>query len=54
MIDKSSVPPPPYIPHGLFRIETAFELDDSIIVGMVLIVRSEHDLKSTKKIAIFW
>lgn len=51
MIDKSSVPP--HITNGLFRIENAFELDDSIIVGMVLIVRTERDLESTKKIAMF-
>lgn len=51
MIDKSDVPP--HIPNGLIRIDTAFELDDSFIVGMVLIVRTERNLESTKKITMF-
>lgn len=51
MIDKSSVPP--HIPNGLFRIEAAFELDESLIVGMVLIVRTERELQTTRKIAMF-
>lgn len=51
MIDKSAVPP--HIANGLIRIEAAFELDDSIIVGMALIVRTERDVNSKKEIAIF-
>lgn len=51
MIDKSDVPP--HIPNGLIRIENAFELDDSFIVGMVLIARIERNFESTKKITMF-
>lgn len=52
MIVKSDRPP--HIANGLFRIEAAFELDDSIIVGMVLIVQNERDADpSTKRIAMF-
>lgn len=51
MIDKADVPP--HIPNGLIRIETAFELDESFIVGMALIVRAERSFESTKTIAMF-
>lgn len=51
MIDKLAVPP--HIANGLFRIETAFELDDAIVVGMALIVRTERDRDSTKEVALF-
>lgn len=51
MIDKSDVPP--HIPNGLIRIESTFELDDSFIVGMALIVRIDRNLELTKKIAMF-
>lgn len=51
MIDKSDVPP--HIPNGMIRIEAAFELDDSFIVGMALVIRTERNSESTNKIAMF-
>lgn len=41
VIEKSAEPP--YIPDGLFRVETMFELDESIVAGITLVVRIESD-----------
>lgn len=43
----------PTLPDGLIRIETLFELDDSVIVGIVLVVQNENDRDSRNKIAMF-
>lgn len=51
MIDKSASKPP--ISDGLIRIETLFELDDSVIVGVVLVVRVENDPDSRNQITMF-
>lgn len=51
LIDKSAMKPT--LPDGLIRIETLFELDDSVIVGIVLVVQNENDRDSRNKIAMF-
>lgn len=43
----------PTLQDGIIRIETLFELDDSIIAGIVLIVREEIDHDLHRKVALF-
>lgn len=48
VIEKSDEPP--HIPDGLFRVETTFELDDSIVAGITLVVRMyENDPDSRRR-----
>lgn len=41
MIDKSVVPP--YVPNGLMRIEVTMELNDTIVSGVSIYIRTENE-----------
>lgn len=43
----------PTLPDGLIRIETLFELDDSVIAGIVLVVKIENHPDLRNEIAMF-
>lgn len=48
IIDKSTAPP--NVPDSLIKIETVFELDDTVVGGITFVIRIEDDsdIYSTK------